>query len=108
MIVSIGINQLFLIGFFLNLKKNSFKAAAFIIAVTMLAGTSFIIYKRPWKLMRKFKNRNTEVVKLGGRKIWNRTKEVIETIDDIPEYDTLKAQQLAKRISRNVMSCMML
>ena len=106
MIISIWIFQLFFIGFFLSLKKNSFKAASFLIAWTMVYGTYVIVSKRPWKPYVKNKTRNFEFERLSGRKVWNREKLWVEIVEDIPKIDPVLAKRHTRRISKNIMTCM--
>ena len=106
MIISIWIFQMFFIGFFLSLNKNSFKAAAFILAVTMVYGTYVIVSKRPWKPYTKPQTRIIEKEKYTGRKVWNREKLWVEIVEDIPKIDPKLAKRHTRRISKNIMTWM--
>jgi hypothetical protein len=104
MVISIGINQFFTIGFFISLGDNSFKAAAFINAVVMVVATYLIFSKQPWKPSKKNmkKPRYTELKKLGTRKVWNDKKMDIETIEDSPVINDVKFNFISRQITENL------
>jgi hypothetical protein len=103
MVISIGINQFFTIGFFISLGDNTFKAAAFINAVVMIVASYLIFSKQPWKPSKKNmkKPRYTEMKRLGTRKVWNDQKMDIETIEDSPAINDVKFNFISRQITEN-------
>jgi hypothetical protein len=104
MVISIGINQFFTIGFFISLGDNTFKAAAFINAVVMIVASYLIFSKQPWKPSKKNmkKPRYTEMKRLGTRKVWNDQKMDIETIEDSPAINDVKFNFISRQITENL------
>ena len=103
MVISIGINQLFLIGFLLSLNKESFKAAAFLIAFTMAFCSWYILSKKPWVPYKQNKNRNNNVIPKGSIKVFNKQKYDVEIVEDIA-VDISEAKKTTSEIVRNVLS----
>lgn len=103
MVISIGINQMFLIGFLLSLDKESFKAAAFLIAATMVVWTWYILSKKPWVPYNKNKTKSANAVPKGSIKVFNKQKYEVEIVEDIT-VGISEAQKHTSEIIRNVLS----
>lgn len=111
MVVSIGINQFFVIGFFINFKQNMFKAAAFIHFCVFVAGAYLIFSSQPWEPAKKskFMPRATELQSFSmsnrnsfSRRVWNDTKGDIETIQEYPDINIQEAEMLQKKFSKSI------
>ena len=102
MVLSIGINQLFLIGFMLSMNRDSFKAAAFLIAVTMCVGTWYILSKKPW-VPYKRDRKVTQLLPKGARKVWNHKKFDVETVNDI-HVELSEVKRQTTLIMKNILS----
>jgi hypothetical protein len=101
MVVSIGINQFFTIGFFISLNKSEFKTCAFINAVVMVIATYLIFSKKPWKPEKRIPvNRYPVKPGEGERRIWNDQKGEIETIADTPSIDEQQIEMVTRQLSQ--------
>lgn len=103
MVISIGINQLFLIGFLLSLHKESFKAAAFLIALIMAIWSWYILSKKPWVPYKQNKSKMANAVPKGSIKVFNKQKYDVEIVEDIT-IGISEAKKHTSEIVRNVLS----